>query len=135
MSVIEVALHPHGRDTGEAIVELRQQVAEAVARQRRLREEISPLRDQAGAIEDEARRAVTRGEDLLARQILARGLFTLATREHLEKELHESRGRVARLLTTLVRAEDQAWGIKHADAMVPADHYRPSPRGATIRVP
>lgn len=108
----EVALHPLGRDTGEAIVELRREAVEAVARQRQLRDTISPVRALADAIEDEARRAMERDEGLLARQVLARGLCALETRKHLERELAESRRHVSRLLAALVRAEDRAWGLR-----------------------
>jgi phage shock protein A len=108
----DVALHPLVHDTDKAVVELRRGAVEAVARQRGLQETISPVRAQADAIEDEARRALARGEDLLARQILARGLCTIEMRERLEKELDGSRRHIARLLTTLVRAEDRAWGLR-----------------------
>ena len=66
----------------------------AVARQRQLQERLSPARARASAVEDEARRALARGEDLLARQVLARGLCTLETRRQ------------------LVRAENRAWGLR-----------------------
>jgi hypothetical protein len=112
MSGIEVAPHPLVHDTGETIVALRREAALAVARQRRLQELLSPTRARASAVEDEARRALARGEDLLARQILARGLCTLETRRQLEQELDEARREVAGLLATLVRAENRAWGLR-----------------------
>jgi phage shock protein A len=112
MSGIQVALHPLVRDTGETVFALRREAVEAVARQRRLRERLSPAQAQADAIEEEARRALARGEDLLARQVLARGLCTLETRRLLEQELDEARRDVARLLATLVRAENRAWGLR-----------------------
>ena len=112
MSGTQVALHPLVRDTTETIFALRREAVEAVARQRRLRERLSPAQAQANAIEDEARRALARGEDLLARQVLARGLCTLETRRQLEGEFDEARRDVARLLTTLVRAENRAWGLR-----------------------
>jgi len=112
MSGIQVAFRPLVRDTGETVLALRREAVEAVARQRRLRERLCAARAQANAVEDEARRALASGEDLLARQILARGLFTLETRRQLEQELDGARRDVARLLATLVRAENRAWGLR-----------------------
>lgn len=112
MSGTQVAPHSLARDTGETIVAIRREAALSVARQRLLRELLSHTRAQARAVEDEARRALARGEDLLARQILARGLCTLETRRQLEQEIDEARRDVARLLATLVRAENRAWGLR-----------------------
>ncbi len=83
-----------------------------MARQRRLQESLSRSRARADAVEDEARRALARGEELLARQVLARGLCTLETRRQLESELDEARRHVARLLARVVRAENRAWGLR-----------------------
>jgi hypothetical protein len=96
----------------ETVFELRREAVEAVARQRRLRERLFPVRAQADGIEEQARQALASGEDLLARQLLARGLCTLETRRQLEAELDEARRRVSRLLATLVRAENRAWGLR-----------------------
>ena len=112
MSGTQVAPHSLVRDTGEMIFALRREAVAAVARLRQLQEKTAPVRAQAHAIEQDARRAMARGEDLLARQILARGLCALETREQLEKELAESRRQVARLLIALVRAENRAWGVR-----------------------
>jgi phage shock protein A len=112
MSAALVALDPFVQDTHAAVVELRREAVNAVARQQRLREEIAKIRAHARAIEQQASRALARGEDLLARQILARGIFTLKTRDALESELAETRGHVSRLLTTMVRTENRAWGAR-----------------------
>ena len=112
MSGIQVALHPLVRDTGETVLALRREAALAVARQRQLQESLSQGRARANAVEDEARRALARGEELLARQVLARGLCALETRRQLEQELDEARRHVARLLAALVRAENRAWGLR-----------------------
>jgi phage shock protein A len=112
MSGTQVAAHSLVRDTGETVLALRREAALAVARQRRLQELLSPMRARASAVEDEARRALAKGEDLLARQVLARGLWTLETRRQLEQELDEARRHVARLLAALVRAENRAWGLR-----------------------
>ena len=112
MSGTQIAPHSLVRDTEETIVAIRREAALSVARQRRLRELLSHTRAQASAVEDEARHALARGEDLLARQILARGLCTLETRRQLESELDEARRHVARLLARVVRAENRAWGLR-----------------------
>jgi phage shock protein A len=109
MSAALVAPSPFAQDTQATVVELRREAAGAVARQQRLREEITKIGAQAHEIERRASRALARGEDLLARQILARGIFTLKARDALEVELAEARGHVCRLLATMVRAENRAW--------------------------
>jgi phage shock protein A len=110
MSAALVAPTPHAQDTEGAVVELRREAVSAVARQQQLREELSAVAKQAREIEQKASRALASGEDLLARQILARGLFILKTRDALEAEIALSRTRVSRLLATMVRAENRAWG-------------------------
>ena len=112
MSVSGVVPHSRVRGTEETIVELRREAVSAVARQRRLLEETAAVRARAGEIEAQAHRALAKGDELLARQILARGLCTLEARRALEEELAESRRRVAGLLTTLVRTEDRARGLR-----------------------
>lgn len=108
MRAAEVALDPVVHDM-EAVAELRREAVHAVVQQQRIREEISAIRTRVSEIERQASRALARGEDLVARQILARGICTLKTRDALEAELAEARGRVAQLLTAIVRAEDRAW--------------------------
>jgi phage shock protein A len=112
MSLTGVAPPLVFRDTEETIAELRREAASAVARQQRLLEENGAVRARAGEIEAQARRALAKGDELRARQILARGLCTLEARTLLEKELAESRRRVAGLLSTLVLTEDRAWGLR-----------------------
>ena len=109
MSAAVVVPDPCGRGTESAVAELRREALSAVVRQQQVRDELAPIRTQACEIERRAERALARGEDLLGRQILARGLFTLKAREALEAELVECRAHVARLLATMVRAEDRAW--------------------------
>ena len=112
MSGTQVAAHSLVRDTGETILALRREAVLAVARQRRLQESLFQARARAEAVENEARRALARGEELLARQVLARGLCTLETRRQLESDLDEARRQVARLLARVVRAENRAWGLR-----------------------
>ena len=108
MSAAVVALDPFVRGTESAVAELRREAVDAVARQQRIREELASICTRASEVERQASRAFVRGDDLLARQILARGIFTLKARDALEAELVETRGHVARLLTTMVRAENRA---------------------------
>ncbi len=109
MSAAVVALDPSAQGAESAVVELRREAVNAVARQQQVREELAAIRTRASEVERQAARALARGEELLARQVLARGMFTLKTRDALEAELVESRGHVASLLTTMVRAENRAW--------------------------
>ena len=90
---------------------------------------MSAIRTRAHEIEQQASRALARGEDLLARQILARGIFTLKTRDALEAELAEARGHVARLLTTMVRTENRAWSER---ARIGGER---APQGARLKSP
>jgi phage shock protein A len=109
MSAAVVALDPFVRSTESAVAELRREAVDAVVRQQRIREAFVAVRTQASEIERQAAQALARGDELLARQILARGIMTLKTRDTLEAELAETRGQVSRLLTTMVRAENRAW--------------------------
>jgi phage shock protein A len=109
MNAAVVALDPCAQGTESAVAELRREALSAVVRQQQLREELDATRARAGEIERRAARALARGDDLLGRQILARGIFTLKAREALEAELVGCRAHVARLLATMVRAEDRAW--------------------------
>jgi phage shock protein A len=92
-----------------AVVELRQKTLSAVVRQQALREQLRRLRARAGQIEERASRALGRGEELVARQILARGLCTLQERDVLEEELAAARRHVVELLAAMVRSENRAW--------------------------
>ena len=112
MSAALVAPNPFAQDTQGAAVQLRREAVDAVVRQQQLREEFSAIARQASEIEQQASQALARGEDLLARQILARGIYTLKTRDALEAELAQAREHVAQLLTTMVRTENRAWPVK-----------------------
>jgi len=119
MSAAVVALDPCAQGTDGAVAELRREAVSAVVRHQQVRDGLAAIRTQACEIERRAARALARGDDLLGRQILARGLFTLKTREALEAELVECRAHVARLLATMVRAENRAW-----QAAFPAGSWR-----------
>jgi phage shock protein A len=112
MSAVEMAVLPFVSGLEGTVVELRREAASAVARQQRLRAEAAGVRSRAAAIESEARCAFARGEERLARQVLARGLGALEARDQLERELEDARRSLAGLLATLVRTENRAWGIR-----------------------
>ena len=112
MSAVEMAVLPFVSGLEGTVVELRREAASAAARQQRLRAEAAGVRSRAAAIELEARRAFARGEERLARQVLARGLGALEARDQLERELEDARRSLAGLLATLVRTENRAWGIR-----------------------
>jgi phage shock protein A len=109
MRMTEVALGHLPCEMEGAVVELRREAVDLVARQQRLREELSRVGPQARWIEQRAGRALERGEEILARQILDRGMCALKTRETLEEELAGVRRRVVELLAAIVRAEDRFW--------------------------
>jgi phage shock protein A len=114
MSAAVVALDPWAQGgTQSAVAELRREALRAVVRQQQVREQLAAIRMQVCEIERRAARALERGDDLLGRQILARGMFTLKAREALEAELVECRASVARLLQQMTRAEDRAWQAAH----------------------
>jgi phage shock protein A len=109
MRMTEVALGHLPREMEGAVVELRREAVDLVARQQRLREELSRVGAQAWWIEERAARALERGEEILGRQILAQGICTLKTREALEEELAGVRRRVVELLAAIVRTENRFW--------------------------
>jgi phage shock protein A len=109
MNMTEFALGHLTPEMVGAVVELRRETLTAVVRQQALREQLSRLQARAGRVEQSASRAFGRGEELLARQILARGICTLKERDALEEELAGARRRVVELLAAMVRAENRAW--------------------------
>jgi phage shock protein A len=109
MRMTEVALGHLPQEMEGAVVEMRREAVDLVARQQRLREEISRVAAQAGWIEKRAARALDQGEEILARQILAQGICTLKTREALEQEFAGVRRRVVELLSAIVRTENRLW--------------------------
>jgi phage shock protein A len=103
-----VPVGPLAREREGSVVELRREAVAAVARQQRLREQLAAVRPQAAGIQQKACRAFERGEELLARQILARGIFTLKARDALEEKLGAARQRVRELRAAVARAENRA---------------------------
>ncbi len=108
MSAAGFALDPCAQVTESAVAELRREAVSAVVRQRQVGEELASIRAQAREIERRASLALSRGDEFLGRQILARGIVTLKARESLEAELVECRADVVRLLATMVQAENGA---------------------------
>lgn len=96
----------------EAAVELRRAAVLALARQQELRERLARLRAEARFVEERAERALARGEEILARQILARGLLTLEARDSLERELDVARREVLALAASLLRPRRPVGGAK-----------------------
>jgi phage shock protein A len=113
MRVAEMAL---GRLAGEdePIVELRRDAVAAVVLHQRLREELAVEGAKAAFIEARACRALGRGDDALARRILAQGICTLKTRDALEQDADHARRAVSDALFALIRAENQAWRQQNA---------------------
>lgn len=109
MRMTDVSLGPLGCEREEGVLELRRETVSAVVRQQRLREELARVRAQAASVEKKAAVALGRGDEILARQILARGLCALEARDGLEQELASARSRVLELLAAILRAESGAW--------------------------
>jgi len=95
-------------ETERAVFQLRREAVAAVARQRRIREETLVARRLSEAVERRAAHAFDQGDEILARQILARDICTLKTQEALERELADASLRVTQLVRRLARTEDQA---------------------------
>jgi len=91
----------------ESIVGLRREMVAAVARQNRLRTQLFAAEEAASRIECEATMALARGEELVARQVVARDIGTLKTRDTLERELAGASQLSARLVAYLIRMEDR----------------------------
>jgi phage shock protein A len=95
-----------------AAVELRRAAVLALARQQELRERLARLHAEARFVEERAERALRRGEEILARQILARGLCALEARDALERELAEARREVLALAASLARPRRAGGGAQ-----------------------
>jgi phage shock protein A len=104
-----VALGHLPREMEGAVVEMRREAVDLVARQQRLRQELSRVAVEARQIEDRAAEALARGEEIRARQILAGGICALKAREALQDELTGVSRRVVGLLAAIVREENRLW--------------------------
>jgi phage shock protein A len=112
MSAGEVAfVHLAKRKVEGAVTELRREAVFAVVRQRQLGDALRQVQGQAASIEERAAQALRRGRDASARWILTQGMATLKTRDDLEGEVVEARRRVSEILTAIVQAENEAWGV------------------------
>jgi phage shock protein A len=95
-------------DLKASILELRRAMVGVVARERQLARELEATSRLAGTVERQACWALDRGDELLARQIVARHIGTLTARDGLEDELARARRLRAAMPGHLVRMETQA---------------------------
>jgi phage shock protein A len=95
------------RDMEESIVEVRRETVRAVARQKQLEKQIAAASELNGDLEEKAKLALAKGDEALARQVVAKKLQTARTRESLEKEQHDASELAVQLKSDLSRLEDQ----------------------------
>jgi phage shock protein A len=95
-------------DLKASILELRREMVVVVARERQLARELEATSRLAGSVERQASWALDRGDELLARQIVARHIGTLTARDVLESDLARARRLRAAMPGHLVRMENQA---------------------------
>jgi phage shock protein A len=104
----EVMIKQLVRDMEASIVELRRETVSAVAREKRLVKKIHAADELARELEKKAGLALDKGNEELARDILAKKLQTTRSGEALTEELRGARDLAERLKADLVRMEDQA---------------------------
>jgi phage shock protein A len=95
------------RDMEESIIELRRETVRAVAREKQLTKQIHVTNDTVDNLEKKASFALDKGDDDLARQLLAKKLQSEKARETLEQELTGAKELAEQLKTDLTRLEDQ----------------------------
>jgi phage shock protein A len=103
----EVMIKQLIRDMEESGVELRRETVAAVAREKRLEKQVSAAEELAREVERNAELALGRGDERLARQILAKKIQTLKSRDTLGEELAGARQLAAQLRADLVRMQNQ----------------------------
>jgi phage shock protein A len=94
------------REMEDAVVALRREAVETLARQEELRSQLAALRVRAGLVEREASRALEHAEERRAHQIVYLELRALGRRDLLQQELAEARRRTVRLLDDAARLDD-----------------------------
>jgi phage shock protein A len=94
------------REMEVAVVALRREAVETLARQEELRSQLAALRLRAGLVEREASRALEHAEERRAHQIVYLELRALGRRDLLQQELAEARRRTVRLLDDAARLDD-----------------------------
>jgi len=92
----------------EALVGLRRETVAAVAHEKQLEKRLAAAREQAEQVEREARLALDSGDETLARQIVARRLQTLRSRDALEAELESAHAASSRLRDELWQMQERA---------------------------
>jgi len=95
-------------DMDEAVVELRRETVAAVAHEKQLERRLTAAGEHAEQVEREARLALDSGDEHLARQIVARRIQTLKSRDALEAELEGAREAATRLRDDLQAMQGRA---------------------------
>jgi phage shock protein A len=96
------------RDTEDLVVALRREAVTTVVRQGELKARLVPLQERATGVEHAAALALERGDELGARRMLSRDIWTLLSRDALAEELLETQRLTIRLLKEAVRLQDRA---------------------------
>lgn len=104
----EVMIKQLIRDMEGSIIELRRETVRAVARDKQLQKQIAASRQLLFDLEAKAKLALQNGEEVLAREVLARKVHTGKTLKSLEESQKGATGTAARLKSDLARLEDQA---------------------------
>jgi phage shock protein A len=104
----EVMIKQLVRDMEESIVELRRETVSAVAREKRLAKNIHTTSERVTELEKKAALALDKGDEELARDILAKKLETVKSGERLTEEMRGARKLAERLKADLARMEDQS---------------------------
>jgi phage shock protein A len=104
----EPAAGRHVRELEDSVVALRREAVVAVVRQEQLESRLAPLEARTERIELEAARALERGDERLARQILYRRVAVLSLRDSLRVELLAARKHTIGLLTDAAHLADRA---------------------------
>ena len=104
----EVMIKQLVRDMEASIVELRRETVSAVAREKGLAKKIHAASELTHELEKKASLALDKGDEELARDILAKKLQTTKSGEALTEELRWAKELAERLKADLARMEEQA---------------------------
>jgi phage shock protein A len=95
------------RDMEGGIIDLRRETVRAVAREKRLQQQMVASRELVAELEDRARAALSAEDENLARRLVSRKLHTLRTQEVMQDELRDANRSAQELKDNLIRLEDQ----------------------------
>ena len=95
------------RDMEESIIELRRETVRAVASEKQLQKKIASSQKLAADYKAKAQEAVQRGDEEMAKKILAKKVYTDKTAEQLETELKEAATVSEQLKEDLAKLEDK----------------------------